>query len=80
MQKKMAAGLTRDIKLQALKLSFDSAAEIAKEIAIHLSVAAEWQQFWLTLTEQFLQHLNEVTCQFLCGRYLPRLTSTYTIS
>ena len=43
-QIKMAAGLTRDIKRQVVKLSFDSAEEIAEEIstcvAIHLSVAA----------------------------------------
>ena len=31
-QIKMAAGLTRDIKRQVVKLSFDSAAEIAEEM------------------------------------------------
>ena len=42
----MAAGITRDIKRQVVKLSFDSAAEIAEEmstaahVAIHLSVTA----------------------------------------
>ena len=52
MQIKMAASLIRDIKLEAVKLSVDSAAEIAEEmsrpykcVAIHLSIAAEWQQF-----------------------------------
>ena len=49
-QIKMAASLTRDIKCEVVKLLFDSAAEIAEEmsinrVAIHLSVAAEWQQF-----------------------------------
>ena len=44
-QIKMAASLTRNIKRQVLKLSFDSAAEIAegneyKSVAIHPSVAA----------------------------------------
>ena len=34
--KKMAAGLTRDIKIEALKLSFDSAAEIAEEISLNV--------------------------------------------
>ena len=38
-QMKMAASLTRDTKRQVLKLSSDSAAEIAEEcVAIHLSV------------------------------------------
>ena len=42
----MAAGLTRDVKRQVVKLSFDPAAEIAEEmstnkcVSIHLSVAA----------------------------------------
>ena len=42
----MAAGLTRDIKLEDVKLSVDSAAEVAGEmntnlcVSIHLSVAA----------------------------------------
>ena len=33
----MAAGLTRDIKLQVVKLSFDSAAEIAEEMSTNVS-------------------------------------------
>ena len=33
----MAAGLTCDIKRQVVKLSFDSAAEIAEEMSINVS-------------------------------------------
>ena len=33
----MAAGLTRDIKRQVVKLSFDSAAEIAEEMSTNVS-------------------------------------------
>ena len=36
-QIKMAAGLTRDIKLQVVKLSFDWAAEITEEISLNVS-------------------------------------------
>ena len=33
----MAAGLTRDIKLEAVKLSFDSAAELAEGMSVNVS-------------------------------------------
>ena len=38
---------THDIKHEAVKRSFDSAAEIVENkcVKIHLSVAAEWQHF-----------------------------------
>ena len=36
-QMKMAASLTRDIKRQVVKLSFDSAAEIAEEMSTNVS-------------------------------------------
>ena len=36
-QMKMAAGLTRDIKRQVVKLSFDSATEIAEEMSTNVT-------------------------------------------
>ena len=33
----MAAGLTRDIKLEAVKLSFDTAEELAEEMSVNVS-------------------------------------------
>ena len=36
-QIKLATGLTRDIKHQAVKLSFDSAADIAEAMSINVS-------------------------------------------
>ena len=43
----LKTGLTSDIKRDAVKRSFDLAAEIIENkcIAIHLLVVAEWQQF-----------------------------------
>ena len=59
-QKKMAAGLIRDIKLEAQKALIglggrNRGANQLKCVAIHLSVASYWKQLLLTLTEQFLQ-------------------------
>ena len=77
-QKKMAAGLTRDIKLDALNLSFHLAEEIAEEIslkcvAIHLSVASQWKQFLLKLTEQYFwwmkRHVSCLAADIYRGRH-----------
>ena len=105
-QMKMAASLTRDIKSQVVKLSFDSQRKL-----VQVKCVANYSQFIsllqlrinsfnnnnnnnngrngsldITLTEQFLhftvsegkQHHDHDSCQLLCGRRLPRPTSTYT--
>ena len=49
----MAAGLTCDIKCQVVKLSFDSAAEIAEEISINVSQSGFIQKVESQIQEHF---------------------------